>query len=159
MILALVRWRPFTDRLESDLDRLFGAFGDFPRLIERRGGWVPAIDVVTRDQDLVIRAELPGVDPEKDVEISIQNGVLTLRGERRREERTEEDGMYRMESSYGSFERNILLPEGVGEDAVKASYDRGVLEIVVQGAGRPAGRKIPIQVGERQALTVERQTD
>jgi HSP20 family protein len=65
--------------------------------------WVPAIDVFHRGDDLVVRAELPGIDPEKDLEISLHDNVLRIRGERRMEERTEGDGTYRLESRYGSF--------------------------------------------------------
>jgi HSP20 family protein len=118
--------------------------------------WVPAVDVFQRQDDLVIRAELPGIDPEKDVDISVQDGALTIRGERRREERTEGNGSaYRLESSYGAFERSVLLPEGVDVDDIQASYENGILEVLVPGAARLSGaRKIPVQAGsKRKALT------
>jgi HSP20 family protein len=120
-----------------------------------RNGWVPAVDVLTRGEDLVVRAELPGIDPEKDLDIGLQDNVLRIRGERRHEERTEGEGTYRLESRYGSFERSVLLPEGVKDGDISATYENGILEIVVPKAARQDGaKKIPIQVGgSRKALT------
>jgi HSP20 family protein len=72
------------------------------------------VDVFHRGDDLVIRAELPGIDPDNDVDITLQEGVLTIRGERRHEERTDGEGVHRFESAVGSFSRSVALPDGVG---------------------------------------------
>jgi HSP20 family protein len=109
-----------------------------------------AVDVFTRDKDLVVRAELPGIDTEKDVDISLQDGILTIRGERRQEHRDEGSGAYRTEFSYGSFQRSIMLPEGVKEKDIRATYENGILEVVVPRAGELAApKRIPIEVGAR----------
>jgi HSP20 family protein len=157
--MTLVRWNPWQGLfdVQRDMDvlmrRLTGAF-DGPGIASR--GWVPAVDVFHRDEDLVIRAELPGIDPERDVEVTVQDGMLTIRGERRQEERSNDGGTFRYESAYGRFERSVMLPEGVKENDIQASYENGILEVVVPGAAElTEGRRIPVQVngGRRRALT------
>jgi HSP20 family protein len=156
--MALVRWNPWQGLFEAqrDMDLLMRRLTDWPTF--GNGGdrtWVPAVDVFHRDRDLVVRAELPGIDPEKDVEITVNDGVLTIRGERRQEERTEDAGTFRYESTYGRFERSVRLPEGVKEGDIQASYENGILEVVVPGVAElTEGRRIPVQVGgRRKALT------
>ena len=97
--------------------------------------WAPAIDVVTKDGDLVIRAELPGVKSE-DVDITLQNNVLTLSGERKAEQEEERGGYYVRERRYGSFSRSLTVPEGVDESKIHARYENGVLEVTVEGAAQ-----------------------
>jgi HSP20 family protein len=151
--MALVRWGPWQGLLDlqRDMDdlmrRLTRSWDDVPAFASRRP-WVPAVDVFNRDGDLVVRAELPGIDPEKDAEITVKDGVLTIRGERKHEDRSEDNGMYRVESSYGAFERTVLLPRDVSDDDIRASYENGILEVVVPKAGEmTAGKRIPIEAG------------
>jgi HSP20 family protein len=113
--------------------------------------FVPVTDVFDRDGDLVIRLEIPGIDPEKDLTIGVREGVLTVKGERKQREEVKEDRYYRMEASYGAFERSFPIPKGIGDDAVDATYEDGVLEVVVRGAAKkaeePAETKpIPVKV-------------
>jgi HSP20 family protein len=154
--MALVRWTSpwqFAREIEREFDalaqRMFSPGLQPLGTAETAGrlGWSPAVDVLTRGDDLVVRAELPGVDPEKDVEISYHDGVLTLRGERRQEQRTEGERYFRLETTYGSFERSIPLPEGVNADTITASHKDGVLEIVVPGGARQVSgaKRIPVQ--------------
>lgn len=126
------------------LPRLFGDMSDwfevdFPRPL-------PAIrleDTIS-DQEYVLRAELPGVDPDKDVQITTLNGVLTLKAERREEEK----GLNRTEFRYGALQRSIRLPANADETAIKAVYLKGVLEITVPlTAPQPTGHQIPITAG------------
>lgn len=158
--MALVRWDPWQEMLAFQREaqemfrRVLGE-GWGARSSALRTVWTPAIEMFERDGDLVVQAELPGIDPEKDVEISVTDNVLTIRGERHREERDEGNGYYRSEALYGRFERQVLLPETVKVDDIRASYDKGVLEVVVPKAVRkPATRKIAVQTGPlRKALT------
>lgn len=121
--------------------------------------WAPAVDVLIRDGDLIVRAELPGVDPERDVDISVSDGVLHIRGERRSEQRDEGDNYLRLESSYGAFERNIPLPESVNVDAIKAVHKQGVLEVTVPGAARAApARRIPVELQPESREQIEQDT-
>ncbi len=124
----------------SEMNRMFDDV--FSGLMRRPGGqqraqqlteWAPAVDVLQRDGDLVVRAELPGVRPE-DVDITLQNRVLTISGERREEQEEERGGYYVRERRRGSFSRSMTLPEGVDEDSIRARYENGVLEVPIEGA-------------------------
>ncbi|MGZ6095546.1 MAG: Hsp20/alpha crystallin family protein [Polyangiales bacterium] len=99
-----------------------------------QGGWLRVEEFVDGD-DLVIRSEIPGVDPERDVELTIDDGVLRISA--RREERSEQKDKngFRSEFRYGTFVRNVVLPPGVNEDDIKASYKDGILEIRISGGG------------------------
>jgi HSP20 family protein len=112
--------------------------------------FLPVTDVFDRDGDLVVRMEVPGIDPAKDLTIGIRDGVLTVKGERKQREEVKEDRYYRMEATYGAFERSFPIPKTVGDDAVEATYEDGVLEVVVKGAAKaeePAETKpIPVKV-------------
>lgn len=160
----LARSNPWRDlfTLEKEMSdltsRAFGSGWFTPVARGTNGGaWTPVVDVFSRDGNLVVRAELPGIDPEKDVDITIQDGVLYIRGERRHEDRTERDNYYRFESSYGSFQRAVALPQRVKDEDIQASYQNGILEVVVPKAAElSSGKKIPISVGtDRQALSTE----
>jgi HSP20 family protein len=111
-------------------------------LARRQGGqqqraevteWAPAIDVVAKDGDLVLRAELPGIKQE-DVDITLHDNVLTVSGERKAEQEEERGGYYVRERRYGSFSRSLTLPQGVDEGKIHARYEDGVLEVTVEGA-------------------------
>jgi HSP20 family protein len=108
------------------------------------GAWLRAEERRDGD-DIVVRFELPGVDPERDVEISVVDGVLHIRGERHEEsERRDEEG-YRSEFRYGSFARSVVLPPGVDEDAIRASYKDGILEVrVPAGKEKPEAKRISV---------------
>jgi HSP20 family protein len=142
-MLSRHRGRGFYDPM-SEMNRLFGEMFGGPA--RRQGiaqeqqvaGWSPSIDVVQQDEDLVIRAELPGARPE-DVDITVQNGVLTISG-RLEEEREEERGGYLVrERRSGSFRRSLQLPQDVDEDQIHARFENGVLEVTIRGAA--AGRE------------------
>ena len=96
----------------------------------------------------VVRAELPGVDPERDIEIDVTDGTLRIRAERRQETKVEERGGYRSEFRYGSFSRTVPLPAGATEQDVTASYKDGILEVrIAVPKERAAARKVPVQRG------------
>jgi HSP20 family protein len=102
----------------------------FDRMFESAAGPTPIrVEEFVDEKTLVIRAEMPGVDPEKDVEVSISDGVLHIRAERQEKEEHKDKNRYRSEFRYGSFTRNVALPEGVKEEDIKASYKDGVLEV------------------------------
>jgi HSP20 family protein len=97
--------------------------------------FVPVTDVFVRDEDLVIRVELPGIAPE-DIEVTIEDGYLVIRGERKREQEVKDEAYYRLEATYGTFERFIPLAEGFEESKIEALYTDGVLEVVVPAAAK-----------------------
>ncbi|MBI2390371.1 MAG: Hsp20/alpha crystallin family protein [Deltaproteobacteria bacterium] len=127
-------------RMMEDMDRLFGNFG-FPSSTRSllapwgEGGlgaqmqaWSPELDVFERDGNLVVRADLPGLKPE-DVQVNVEDDVLTLKGERKDERETRREGYYYCERSYGRFERQVALPRGLDPNSIDAKFDNGVLEI------------------------------
>jgi HSP20 family protein len=144
---TVVRWDPSreVDSLHSDLSRVFDAFfGGRPGNGASRR-WVPATDLVEEGDHLVLRADLPGLT-EDDVEIEVNDRVLTISGERKAEEKKEGEGYYRVERAFGSFSRSLTLPEGVDADQVTAEFDNGVLEVRIP---KPEERKAHrVQIGK-----------
>ena len=127
----------------SDLDSLFdSAFG---RWTEEGSAWWPLVESYTKDGQLILRYDLPGVDP-KDVDVSLEGNVLTIRGERR----AEHGGEGYREVQYGRFERTLTMPEGLDPEKIKARYVNGVLEVTVP-APAAATRKVPIEVAHQGA--------
>ena len=108
--------------------------------------FTPGGEVYTQNGDLVVRLEIPGIDPSKDVKVTLENGELVIRGERRQETETKDKTYYRRETYYGSFERHFPLPDKVDEKSIQASYKDGILEVVAKGAARPAEAEKPKQI-------------
>lgn len=137
----------------NDLDRLFAvprraALRTLPgcRSVSRSNGVPslrPAVDCMTRENDFVVRAELPGVDPEK-IEITVHEGRLVLRGEKESAFKEDEGNYFVREAFHGTFERSFTLPEEALSDDISASYDSGVLEIVIPKAEEQKPRKVPV---------------
>lgn len=146
-MMDIVRWDPFRDlqRMRGELDRMFtrgagesgGTFG---------APWSPVSDVIETDDAIVITAELPGVKDE-DVDIEIQDGMLTVKGERRLADEVTKDRYYHLERSYGSFERSFRLPKGVKEDDIKAGVAYGVLRVTIPKPQVVEAKRIPISAG------------
>jgi HSP20 family protein len=142
----------FMQRFMSDMDSLFGDFGFGRSGLSSRGStgganlWLPQIDVTTRDGQLLVHADLPGLKQE-DVKVSVHDGLLSIAGERTDKHEDNREGVYRRERSYGSFSRQIALPEGVDPESIKASFENGVLEVTMPMPKEkaPQGRSIPIQ--------------
>lgn len=117
-----------------------------------RRPFMPSTDVFTANGDLVVELEVPGIDPKKDVTVGIEDGELIVRGERHKKEEVKEENYYRMETSFGSFERHVGIPEGTAENDIDADYGDGVLKITVHGAAKalkaeekPKAKAIPIR--------------
>lgn len=123
-----------------------------------RKPYAPTLDVFERGDDLVVKLEIPGIDPEKDVTIEVKDHTLVIRGERRQEQEVKEEAYYRMEASYGAFERRIEVPEGVDEEKIAATYADGVLEVIVPDAAKAVpqkaveARKIPVLTGKKKPV-------
>ena len=108
------------------------------------------VEELVDDGTLVVRAELPGIDPDKDVELSVANGVLQIRAQREERSEKQDKDVYRSEFRYGSFARTVSLPEGVHEDDITASYKDGILEVRVPmpaEEAKPPVTKVPIARG------------
>jgi len=138
---SLVRWDPFQDlaAVQRDMGRMFNDLGGWMMPWPRRhleGEMLmltPTVDVLRRGEDMLIRAELPGVKPDE-LDISVTQNTLTIKGGRREEHETKDEDYYVRESSFGTFERTIRLPEGAEIDHIKAEFTDGVLEITVPKA-------------------------
>jgi HSP20 family protein len=143
--MAIIRWEPAREL--QTMNRLFNTFFDSPS----NGGpalrrWIPAMDVTETDDQYVLRADLPGMS-ESDVNVELDDNVLTISGERKSEHEQRSKGFYRVERASGSFSRSLTLPEGVDADDIQASFDNGVLEVRVPKPEQPKPRKVQISVG------------
>ena len=149
--MAIVRWEPFRDLmgLQERMNRLFdesfrgigrGASDDDWAL---GGSWAPAVDIFQQDGNIVLKAELPGLDP-KDVDIRVENNVLTLRGERKLDNEVKKEHYHRIERTYGSFTRSFTLPNMVDTERIKAEYRDGVLALFIPRAEGDKPRTISI---------------
>ena len=157
--MAIVRWEPFRElsSLQTEMNRLFNtAFGDVPNGGTAGGArrWVPAMDLLETDEHFVLRADLPGMS-ESDVNIELEDNVLTLSGERRAEHEEKREGFYRVERSSGAFSRSLTLPKGVDPESVQASFDRGVLEVRIPKPEQRKPRKITIGTVGDEPTTLE----
>jgi HSP20 family protein len=143
---TLVRWEPFRElaTLQNEMSRLMNALGEGNG--QSTQGWVPTADVWETEDEVVYAFDLPGI-PEEKVSVELEDGALTITGEREREHRIEDGRYFRLERRFGTFSRTIGLPQGVDEDAVSAKYEHGVLEVHVRKPEQPKPRKIQVGVG------------
>ena len=144
--MAIVRWDPLRDldSFQSDMNRLFDRFFEGrPPNGDRGRRWIPAMDLVETDENLVVRADLPGLS-EDDVEIEIKDNVLTVSGERQAEHEEKGEGFHRVERSFGRFARSLSLPRGVDADKVQAGFSDGVLEVRIPKPEETKPRRIQI---------------
>jgi HSP20 family protein len=147
---AVSRPRDVFAAMRDEMDRVFERFESgwprLPTLFRRDGITVPQLDVRENTKSIVIEAELPGVE-EKDVSVSLANGVLTIKGEKKHEKEEKGENYYLSERSFGSFERSIRLPDTIDDAKVEAKFDKGVLKVTA--AKKPeavkAERKIEIK--------------
>jgi HSP20 family protein len=140
--MALIRWEPVP------MNRLFNNLFDTPTVASapvRR--FAPATDLIESETHYILRADLPGLS-EDDVNIELDGNVLSVSGERTSEHADRKHGYYRVERSYGSFRRSVRLPEGVDAGAIKATFDKGVLEITVPKPEVAKPHKVQITVAD-----------
>jgi len=149
MVWDIKRWEPFgeLERMRREMDRLWDSF--FETRSRRRGTeiaeWVPSLDVSETKNEIVVKAEIPGIDP-KDIDISLLNDVLTIKGEKKQEKEEKEENYHLIERSYGSFSRSIRLPKEVQGDKINASYKNGILKVMLPKSEEAKKREIKIRV-------------
>jgi HSP20 family protein len=140
----LVRWRPWglrrlepfkeLEEMSEEMGRFFEEFVDrpwFPALMRRplaRREWTPAIEMIDKKDEVLVRAEMPGID-KKDIHVSVAGDILTIKGERKAREEVKEENYYRCEFAYGSFSRSVSLPAGIETEKIKAECKDGILEV------------------------------
>ncbi len=128
--MSLVRWDPFAD-MDNLFNRMMPArFARWPQLASDNGKveWAPSADISETDQEFVIRASLPAVKKE-DVNVTIDSGIITIKGERKQQQEDKSEKFHRVESFFGSFERSFSLPENVNADAIRCDSKEGVLTV------------------------------
>ena len=147
--MAIVRWSPFRDLMgiQQEVNRLFDDLMTRRTEAGTEGAvWVPAVDVLETGAEIKVKVEAPGVEKD-DFKISVQNNVLTVRGEKKMERETSEENYHRVERVYGSFFRALDLPSGVQADKVKANYKDGVLTITLPKSEEAKPKEIAVEAG------------
>ena len=132
--MAIIRWDPFRDliTIREKMNRLF------EEVVTSRGeekdmmssSWSPSVDIFETENELVLTAEIPGID-EKDIEIKLEDNTLTLKGERKFEKETKEENYHRIERAYGSFYRSFTLPPYIDQDKISAEHQNGILKVIM----------------------------
>ena len=155
MAWELTTWKPFRElapfrdfeRMRRDMDRFWDSFleGGQRRKTDDSGEWFPSLDVAETKNDLVVKAEVPGMDA-KNIDISISDGVLTIKGEKKEEREEKEADYHLVERSYGAFTRSIRLPAEVHGDKINATYKNGVLKITLPKSEEAKKKEIKIKV-------------
>jgi HSP20 family protein len=155
--MSLVRWNPARDlsafpsdvlSMRKEINRMFDSFfhGDLSDTTSAfTSAWIPPVDIAERDKDFVVRMELPGVAKE-DVSITMQESVLTVKGEKKQEKESKGSDYHRAERSYGSFQRSFTLPTGVRAEGIDASFSDGVLNIFLPKAEEARPKQIDVKV-------------
>jgi HSP20 family protein len=163
-VMALIRWEPAREinSLQQEMNRLFNTFFEAPAGAGGTGGgvrrWVPAMDLVETDDHFVLRADLPGLTHD-DVDVSLEENVLTVSGERKGEHEERREGFYRVERATGTFSRSLTLPDGVDGDAIAARFENGVLEVRIPKPEQRKPHKVQIHVGDEPAAIEGRATE
>jgi len=149
--MAIVRWNPLDDllSLQRKMNKIFDETFFSRRTPDDEelssGLWSPAVDIYETDTDIVLKAELPEINP-KDLQINIEDNVLTLKGERKFEKETKEENYHRIERSYGSFSRSFTIPGSIDKEKVKASYKNGVLKITMTKKEESKPKQITVNI-------------
>jgi HSP20 family protein len=146
--MAMTRWDPFRDLsiLQERMNRVFedaagrGWKGEEP---SPTTSWSPAVDIYETDNQIMVQAELPGIE-RKDIALQLENNVLTLKGERRFEKETKQENYHRIERSYGGFSRAFTIPTIVDEDKIRADYKDGILKIELPKKEQVKSKQIKI---------------
>ena len=144
--MAIIRWDPFREmtNFQDQFDRLWR--GALKAVAQE--SWLPAVDVFDTKDAVVLKAELAGMDPD-DIQIEVEDNVLTIKGERKFEEKVDDERYYRVERRFGSFQRSLALPQGVKADDISASYEDGILEVRVPKAEEEKPQKIEVKAAKQ----------
>ncbi|MCK4755421.1 Hsp20/alpha crystallin family protein [candidate division WOR-3 bacterium] len=142
----LTKWEPFSDlvSLRDDMDRFFETFfGQHPE--DREGFWTPILDIEESNGNIVVKAEIPGMEKDE-IKVSVRNNMLSISGERKQEIETKDKTFHRIERSYGKFSRTITLPSEIDADKIKAAYKDGVLNIVLPKPESMKPKQIEVEI-------------
>jgi HSP20 family protein len=144
---SVIRWEPFrnVNSLQEQFSRLFDT--SFPGRSSESDltTWAPAVDIQETENELVLKADLPGIE-DKDIDVRIENNTLTIRGERKFEKQVNEDNYLRVERSYGSFSRSFSLPNTINTEAIHAEYKNGVLTVQMLKRAESKPKQVKVNV-------------
>ena len=145
--MSLIRYQPWglMRSLQDDIDRLFESRLSTDDTVASTSSWTPPVDIREQDEHFVIHADIPGVSPEN-IEVTMEDGVLTISGSREEESRTEKEGYRRVERVAGRFFRRFTLPDTANSEAITAKSHNGVLEVIIPKQAKVMPRKIDVQV-------------
>ena len=145
--MAMSRWDPFRDvmSIQNEINRLFGrTYAGGESAAGTPGAWMPPLDIYETKDKFVVTVELPGVEPD-DVDVSVEDSTLTIRGERKLYQEVDEDSFHRVERRYGAFARSLALPQTANAEGIEASFDRGVLTVEVPKAEEAKPKRLPVK--------------
>ena len=157
---VITRWDPFRElaTLQDRMNRLFQeTAGSGETSLTNAGSFIPPVDVYEDEQGLRLKLEVPGVE-EKDLDVRIENNVLTVRGERKFEKEEKEEKFHRIERRYGSFARSFTLPNTVDAEKVSAEYKNGVLELKLSKKAEAKPKQIKVNIGGQPTLEAKKST-
>ena len=148
MRATLNRWEPFRGAaaLQEQVNRLFGNALERSAEESNLTSWAPAVDIYETEHELVVKADLPEVDP-RDLDIRVENNILTIRGERKFEKKVNEENYLRVERAFGSFSRSFSLANTVNSEAIKADYQNGALTLAIPKREEAKPKQIKVNVG------------
>ena len=142
-------WKPRDlMNIREEIDKVFEDFFDWTRESKSlmQSDWTPSVDISETDDDIIVTAEMPGMD-QKDIKLMIRDNTLTIKGEKKREEEKKEKNYHRIERSYGCFERSFTLPVNVETDKITATYKNGILNITIPKTEEEKPKEIAINIG------------
>ena len=147
---SITRWDPFrsVSSLQEQVNRLFESRFQGRPDNSTLTTWAPAVDIYETENELVVKAELPEIS-EKDLDVRVENNTLTIRGERKFEQKVKEDNYLRVERAYGSFSRSFSLPNSVNAEAIKAGYKNGVLTVELPKRAESKPKQVRINVNSQ----------
>ncbi len=148
--MALIRWDPFREMsaLQERMNQLFADVRGQGNVREEeitRSAWIPAVDIFETREAIVLKAELPGITAQ-DISVEVKDNILILKGEKKFKKETQEENYYRMERSYGSFQRAFTLPGTVQQEKAKATFRDGILEIALPKVEEARPRQIKVEI-------------
>jgi HSP20 family protein len=146
-VSSMTHWDTYAgfSGLQEQVNRLFE--GSFPRRADNSAltTWAPAVDIYETENELVVKADLPDVN-EKDIDVRVENNTLTVRGERKFQEKSEKDNFLRVERTYGAFSRSFSLPNTVNNEAIQADYKNGVLTVTLPKRAESKPKQVKVNV-------------
>ncbi len=156
--MSIIKYDPFRELrgLQDEMNRIFNS--NYPTRFTQEemasGGWAPSVDIYESEGEIVLEAELPGMNRE-DFEVSIENNVITLKGERRFEKNEESENYHRVERAYGSFTRSFSLPRTVSAENTKADFNNGILRVSLPKKEEAKARKIEVSGEDAEPKTID----